>query len=196
MSAAKAFAHAILVDRVVKRAGGYVIGPRGLEKPNPKITLQDGAAYYLGASSSPQFVILTDVSDKMVKYKSYPFDGSELRMERWIAADLLDKGTRTALKTYGSHMDPDLKHAMESLPRGGKGRKENMHDYKRVTVTVEPTEAYQGKDMWYAAEEYGGVAGGVDDDESVTQYHITTNNKSVEQLRNDRRFKVIKVQNA
>lgn len=179
-----------LAAELLRLAGRFTLGPGGLGEPASKITLQDGAAYYLGASSSPNFVILTGVSDDRIRYKSYPFNGSELRMERWIAADLLTKGTETHLKTYGAHMDPDLKRSMASLLRGGKGRKEDIKDYLRVEVTVEATDKDQ--DLWYVAEEYGGVGGLIQDD-GTTHYVIITDNKRVEQIKNDRRFKILNV---
>lgn len=179
-----------------KEAAGMVLGPGGLEKPGGTgVTLQEGAAYYLGASSSPKFIILTKVGDDMLRYKEYPFTGKEYTIQRWIGADLIEKGTKTHLRQYGRYMDPGLKKSMESLLRGGKGRKEKIDDYRPVTVMVEPADDLKGQDLWRAAEEYGGVAGLVGDDDKIYQYKIETSKGQVEKIKSDRRFKVLKVQN-
>lgn len=185
-----------LVERFkAKMAGPMVIGPGGLEKPKGSgLTLQEGAAYWLGASSSPQMVILTDVTDKMVSYKRYPFTGPAQKLERWIASDLLARGTAQHLKQYGSHMDPELKRSLESLLRGGKGRKEDPDDYRPVTITLAPADAQAGKDLWYAAEEYGGV-GGEEQPDGTMHYLVDTQKKNVDQAKSDPRFKVLKVEN-
>lgn len=171
-----------------------VLGPGGIKAPGgSKLTMQEGAAYWLGASTSPKMVILTSVTDDRVKFKTYPFTGGDQTMERWIAADLLDQGTRTYLKMYGRHIDPDLKQSLESLLRGGKGRKEDMKDYKPVTIHVRAAPGFEGEDLWYEAEQYGGV--GSRDDEGFTIYEINAQNKAVEMVKNNRKFKIIKVEN-
>lgn len=175
-----------------KTAAGYVIGPRGLQEPESGITLQKGAMYGLGASSSPSLVILTDVSDTKVKYVTYPFSGSPLTMEAWIAKDLLAKGTRTYLRNGGSYIDKKLKSSMESLLKGGKGISENMNDWKQVTIQAVAAEP--GKDEWRAAEEYGNV-GGLDDPEHGMIYEIESFNSEVPKIKKDKRLKVLKVVN-
>jgi len=184
-----------LVQKVLtryKQAAGYVLGPGGLEKPGgTKITMQEGAAYYMGASTSPKFIVLTQVFNDTLKYKEYPFTGPERTIERWIAAELIDKGTRRHIQTYGKHMDPELKRSMLSLLSGGKGRKENLEDYKPVTVEVAPADDLKGQDLWDAAEEYGGVASLTIGGENV--YEIDTQQKRVHEIKNDRRFKFLKV---
>ena len=180
-----------IVERF-KQAGGYVIGPRGLETPGGKgVTLQEGAAYWMGASSSPQMIALTKVTDDTLKYKAYPFNGGERQIQRWIGADLIEKGTKMHLKTYGRHMDPGLKRSLESLLQGGKGRKEKLDDYKPVQILAKPAAEFEGQDLWRAAEEYGGV-GGVEIDD-VMHYEIDGSKKQAEKMKSDRRFEIVKV---
>jgi len=184
-----------LVRRYKEALGPMVIGPRGLQKPGgTDLALQEGAAYWIGASSSPKMVIVTDVNDKLVKYKLYPFTGGALTMERWIFADLAAKGSEQHLKQYGSHMDPGLKHSLEALLRGGKGRKEDIEGYRPVTMTLAPADGQAGNDLWYAAEEYGNVGGQHQDDGSML-YVVDCEKREVEQVKNDPRFKLVKVEN-
>jgi hypothetical protein len=147
--------------------------------------------YGMGASSSPSLVILTEVSDEKVKYLDYPFNGSPRSIEAWIAKDLLTKGTRTWLKTYGKY-DPKLKSSMESLLGGGKGRSENLNDWKQITVQA--VAADPGSDEWRTAEEYGNVAG-LDSKEHGMIYEIETFQKSLAEIKKDKRLKVLKVTN-
>lgn len=177
--------------RFLKSAAGYRIGPSGLEDTESGITLQKGAMYGLGASSSPTLVILTDVSDTKVKYVAYPFDGSPLSMEAWIAKDLLARGTRTWLKTHGQY-DSKRRSSMESLLKGGKGRTEKLSDWKKIVVEAVSSEP--GKDEWRAAEEYGNVAG-INSDEHDEVYEIETFQKELPEIKKDKRLKILKVKN-
>lgn len=170
---------------------GYVLGPGGLEETSSGITLQKGSMYALGASSSPQLVILTEANDSKVKYLMYPFDGSAQTMEAWIAKDLLTKGTRTWLKTYGKY-HPKLRSSMESLLKGGRGKVENLNDWKQITVQV--VSAEPGKDEWRTAELYGNV-GGLNSDEHGEIYEIETFQKELSEIKKDKRLKVLKVKN-
>lgn len=187
------------VERVVGAvvaAGGYSIGPGGLEKNTSggSMTLQEGAMYALGASSSPSLVVLTSVSEDTVKYKVWPFDGADRGLASWIARDLLSKGTATYLKMRGAQMakfDPDLKRSMESLLKGGKGRKEKLSDYEPVTIHAEAT--IEG-DLWYQAEAYGNV-GSYTDDDGKTVYEISTQRRELDRVKADKNFKVVKVEN-
>lgn len=187
--------HTVAVQKLISRykgAAGLVIGPGGLRRPEGTgITLQVGAAYWLGASSSPKMVILTKVTDDMVSYKNYPFTGGEIRLERWIAADLLYRGTTTYLRNAGPHIEPELKRSLEALLRGGKGRKEDIDGYARMVMVLTPADDMKGEDLWRAAEEYGGVGGREGPD--GYEYHVNTSKKMVEEAKNDRRFKVLKV---
>ncbi len=187
----------LVADRLVDMAnrlagGGYVIGPRGLVKPQGAgITLEEGVGYYLGASTSPKFIVLTHVGDDKVKYKIHPFQGADIGIERWIAADLIASGSKTALQMYGAHMNPDMRSSLESVLKGGHGKKLHLADYKPVTMTVTNSPESAGVDLWRAAEEYGGVAGKEVD--GAYHYIIDGYAKEAEALKNDRRFKVISV---
>lgn len=170
-----------------------VFGPGGLTAPGGKtLTLQEGAAYWMGASTSPQMVILTSVTDDRLKYKAYPFTGGEKTIERWIGADLLERGTRTYLKLYGRHIEPDLRSSLQRLLDGGKGRKEDPKDYKPIKIHAVATDEFDGQDLWRQAEQYGGV--GSYEKDGVTVYEISAQNKVLDSIKSDRHFKVIKVE--
>jgi hypothetical protein len=146
--------------------------------------------YGMGASSSPDTVILTSVGEDQVKYLLYPFDGSPHSIQTWIAKDLLTRGTQQYLKTYGTHMDKKTKASMESLLQGGKGRTEKMSDWKRVVIHAVATDP--DKDEWYTAEQYGNV-GGRDGEDGRTTYEIEAFQSEVAKVKKDPRLEVIKV---
>ena len=87
-------------------------GSLGVRAPaGAGVTLQEKCPYYLGASSSPKFVILADVTDDNVSYFAYPFK-TKFRMERWIAADVLRRPSRLMAviwsQVYGLQWNPAL----------------------------------------------------------------------------------------
>lgn len=169
-----------------------VIGSSGLGKPSgAKLSVLPNRVYWLGASSSPQMIFVTAVTDDRVSYKSYPFErSSDNKIEMWIARDLIAKGTTTHLKTYGKYMSPRLKQSLEDMLSGGEGKPEKLKDYLRVEATVKAAAGVQG-DLWREAERYGGVAGTEKD--GVTLYVITTNNATLAELKKDKQFAVVSV---
>src|SRR5579863_962233 len=106
--------------RYQQAAGGYVLGPGGLEKPS-KINVEAGCIYGMGASTSPSMVYVTHVDDRMITYKAYPFHGGDKKIERWIGEDLMAKGSKTLLHMRGEWMSPELKQSLQSTLSGGKG---------------------------------------------------------------------------
>jgi hypothetical protein len=73
--------------------------------------VKPGHLYALGASSSPDIVYVTEVTDR-IKFLRWPYTGKEQVIERWIGEDLIAKGTRNHLKLYGDR----------SILRGKSGR--------------------------------------------------------------------------
>ena len=59
------------------------------------IALKVGHDYYLGASSSPDVVTITALSDSMIDYE---VSGRACRVQRWIGEDLIARGCTTKRK--------------------------------------------------------------------------------------------------
>lgn len=197
----------------------YSIGEGGLTPVTGgrDIYLQPGVIYYMGASSSPDQIMITGLegaSDSgAIHYKSYPFTGKEARIENEIGRDLIAQGTATELKRrkeFPARMaslkrdpgyakvieaDPDYQAdiaSMEAVLAGRPGKVEDPYDYWPRYVTVEatkPASEYPRGDPWYGAEEYGGV-GGLERG-GKTLYEIHTNRKGERALRADDRFRVV-----
>lgn len=176
-----------------------VIGAGGLQKPGGgKVSILPNREYWLGASSSPQHIIVTKVSDDRVTYRTYPYDKDHF-IQKWIAADLIEKGSTTHLKRYGQYMGPEDKRSLEDLLKGGKGKKVSLKDFEQVTVLVGKGKGHEERDLWREAERYGNVGGlaGPSGDMSGTahdfRYEIDTNRKVLKKLQKDKRFEVMKV---
>jgi len=176
----------------------FVIGPSGLEKPDDSIFLQPDTLYYLGASSDPKQVIVTKVDDDVIEYLDLPWGEKpkKRRMERWIAADLISKGSRTWAKTYARYQ-PDLAKNLQRMLAGKPGKKINVNkflrDRERVTVVVSPAKA--GEDCWYVAEEYGNVAGLIQDDGSMW-CEVDTDMGRLDKMKQDKRLQIEQIKNA
>lgn len=122
--------------------------------PNKSIRLQEGAVYYLGASSSPEMVLLESVGEDRVTY--YRFESGTGKADkksekRSIFEDLAAKGSETWLDTYGKHY-PERSRSIENLLNGDRGKSHDIQQFierqKRFDLRVEatrPEEAYDAR---------------------------------------------------
>jgi len=173
----------------------YMIGARGLEKiGDEKVNILPKREYWLGASSSPDHIVVTAVDSKWITFMRYPYQSAQ-KIEYDIGKSLIDQGSRTHLATYGKHMSPADKSSLDDLLRGGKGREVDPGDFKRTKVTVKfvgkPEDDPRGdKDGWYAAEHYGGV-GGFKLPDGSEALEIETDVAGFKAIQKDKLFKVI-----
>lgn len=189
--------------RALTEAGMYSLR-KGLTPVKSTIALHPKRIYFIGASSSPNMVITTQVTDDMVTYLQPP-SRKEIRAEAKIFAYLAQKGTETYLarhkemedrlgiKTQGAH----LRASLADLLAGGKGMPVDPRDYEKVTALVVPVPGadFSGErngDAWYAAEGYGNV-GGLDV-EGQKGYEISCMDRAtLLDLKKDKRFRIVKV---
>lgn len=170
----------------------FVIGARGLEAPGgDKLSLIKNRVYAMGASSSPDLIFVTGVSETAITYRSWPFhEGKEHRVQTWVARDQIARGTRTYLQAYGRHMDKKFKRSLEDLMDGGKGMAEKLSDYNKIFVAVK---SKMGGDPWYTAEKYGNVGGLSDPPSAIVE--IETIAKVLPKIKQDKDLEIIKVSN-
>jgi len=178
----------------------FAIEPGGLRRlGGAKVTILPNREYYLGASSSPDHIIVTRVDKDTIYYKAHPYK-TETRIQMDIGKDLIVKGSETWLKGPYPQYQRELASSLKDLLSGGTGKQIDPKDFERVLVRVRPTEAPKSKsradDPWYAAEEYGGV-GGYDHKDSPTgmDYDISTSRGSLKKIKSDKRFTVVSVRN-
>lgn len=153
-----------------------------------KLELVAPAAYFMGASSSPNFIIVTSVSPDSISYIE-PADamaGSKpkvRRVSRPIADSLIMKGGLTALTRLKSYQ-PKLVRQIEDAMKGKKPRNFKVKDYDYLRVQV--TSANQNvsvSDLWSEAEKYGSV-GGLGDD----TLEVSGARNPIEGLKKDKKF--------
>jgi len=172
----------------------YSIGSTGLRKlGGSKVAIVKDRMYWLGASSSPNMIIVTRVGDDQFWYKTYPFTGREVGITNDIGKDLIEKGSRTHLKMYGKHMDRAEKKSIEDLLQGGKGKKVDIRDFEPVRITAVAAKGHEDEDLWRAAERYGGV-GGRDLPDGRMAYEINSDRKALKLMKKDKRFEIQKVE--
>ena len=170
------------VDEAVMR-----ITSAGLKPLRKGILIQKNVAYYMGASSSPKHIVVTNVTDKMIEYKAYPYYKT-LRIQRDIGEDLIYEGVNTWLKTYGGSR-PREAARFKKLMDGKKVKPIDPTDFQAIEIHAEVVgkHADNPEELWYDAEKYGGVG------LSGNVYSILSSKGRLKLLKKDKRFKVIKV---
>lgn len=172
------------------------------------IKLQEKHAYYLGASSSPDLVIVTAVTDDYVTIARYPWRGAGQRIQRPIADDLIAQGTGTWLRqrelraasTLEGHepsyirewliQTAPMAEALMALVAGQASKL--VHDpvaWQRVRATCRPAPGQEGKDLWYAAERHGSMLGTYGEGDGL-RYEVIVSREGLDALRADPLFVV------
>ena len=195
-----------------------VISLKPLEKG---IFLQPNTVYYMGASSSPDMMIVSKVDETHIEYYRYPYE-TPLRMERDIAEDLITRGCRRWMENHKDHMEyawvPGMYASLRDMLEGKPSdRLVSVDDYRRVSVEVAVAEdapdymmaddSFPSKsvkvDFWRELEQYGSVGGrnppavfvdGIErtiTSQRLMRYIVSTTKGELKALKNDKRFKVI-----
>lgn len=155
-------------------------GVISLEPLEKGIFLQPNTVYYMGASSSPDMMIVSKVDETHIEYYRYPYETS-LRMERDIAEDLITRGCRRWMENYKdfitkpgyegfARMYASLRDMLEGKP---SDMLVSVDDYRKAEVEVAiaddapdykaEDDSFPGKsvkiDYWRELEQYGSVGG-------------------------------------
>ena len=173
----------------------FRIGSGGMKPVETgKMPMTVGVMYPLGASSSPDIVLLTTVTPKVLRYKSSPWtkDTREGVIDRRIGEDLIYKGTRTYLK-FG--WKDDLSKSLRSMLRGGKGKKEDLADFEKVVFSLTAADGKGGEqvDLWRHAEKYGSVGGLENPKTGKKYYEVRGTAGDLKAAKQDKLFRVVKV---
>jgi hypothetical protein len=167
-----------------------VIGARGIE-PASSFRVEPHRIYALGASDSPDLVYVTSVTPNTIHYKASPFHGKERVIERWIGEDLIAKGTRRWMSTYGRRRpDSPITKSMESSLAGGPGHAANVKGFEPWHVVVVARKP-GGHDLWFQAERYGNVAG-QEGKGGRMFYEIDTDWERLSKIRRDPHFRIVR----
>lgn len=174
----------------IRESNTFSLGGGGMRQlERLPITLEKGAVYALGASSSPDLVFIMKADDRSITYRKWPYK-KDLRIERMIGEDLINRGTKAWLK-FGR--DPAISNSMKSGLKGGKVKRFDLEDFQRFEVQASPTKGGMDEN-WRDAEQYGGV-GWVNEKGSEKGYFvITMNGAALKKIKKDNNYKVIKVE--
>lgn len=182
---------------LVAEAGVFALdfGAGKMRKLGPS-TIFPNQVYYMGASSDPNGIFVTKVTDEAITYRDLYSMGSERRVQRPIGDDLIQKGSETWLKgPYGKHFPREAKK-LRTLLAGKKQPPANPADYMRHTVKVVAVNPPTGKvsranDPYYKAEQYGNV-GIMKDPKRGDVYEISSvTGKKLKKLKADKAFKIL-----
>ena len=160
-----------------------------------------GRSYFYGASSSPKTVFVISVDDEWVTYhytsalRTCGKDAPRRREQRWIFCDLAHRGTTTTLSQdrasfsmTGHPVYADRIALLEAKLAGDAERapEESLDVFIEEVIFLAPGPAAVG-DLWYAAEEYGGVLGHQLPDGSYV-YRVSTTVELARAAKADPRF--------
>jgi len=169
----------------------YAITGRGLQ-PLARMQLQENTRYYLGASDTPDRIVVLRVTPERVTYQRGGADKPTVT-DRRSAEHLIRTGCETWLRrhpadepgfaekwkrdfwtTLPNWMVEEARH-LRAVLAGQPVKPENLSDWDRLCVLVRaadgvPREEYPRGDAWYLAEYYGNV-GGIELD-GVPHYEI------------------------
>ena len=165
----------------------YKIGAGGLEPlSGEEIQIVPGGTYHLGASSSPDHIIVTKVDDRFITYRKYPYE-KDLRIEKNIGADLIKTGIQNWLKSGYQTYQPKTAKIYKQVLAGGKPKIEKLSDYKFYDVTIQ---GEPGVDVYGAAKEWGLVGGYNDKDNTAVS---TIMKKYIPELKKMKGIKILKI---
>lgn len=149
----------------------YAITSGGLKPLQTDIKLYEKRTYYLGASSDPDMIYITDIDDNLITYRKYPYH-KDLRIETNIGKDLIIKGTNTRIKNLQQWkkaeigeqvpwIDNQIKELQKKL-QGEKTKKEDLDDYYKVDwkIVADKTKFKDTEEFYsYVGTKYASVSG-------------------------------------
>ena len=163
-----------------------------------KFYLAPNQRYFLGASSEPQLIIVTRVSDSKVYYYSFPWK-TDQSLRKDIAVDLMVKGCQTYLQNNKKSADQDLYNSISSVMNGRPGEKVSLEDFQFSRIQVRYGGPLKGdKDPWVELEKRFDVV--VDSVLTNKQtYNIRMTNRKLQNFEKDLRkdktkeFRVVRI---
>jgi len=177
-----------------------------------KIPIRSNVSYFMGASSSPEHIVVKKVDDNVIHYTTQPYK-NDLRIERDVGEDLI----RTGMNTHKTQMETDYpkeKWAIDQVNQinhklSGNHDKIEPTDYRdlqkvdvivklRKVLPIPKTKKEHDYDqkLWYHAEKYGGVSGITDgkDDEhgrsKIIGYELSATRGDLDEIMKDPLWKV------
>ena len=165
-----------------------VIGAGGLEEPKSgRIRLQPNTIYHMGASSSPDMIVITKVTDEKIFYKVYPFKkgGGQRQIERWIGEDLITRGVGNWLKSARTKYSTKLVKEYHAL-MANKQIKPNASRLDRFEVVLQSKE-----DLYSTVDQYGVLSGAAEKKDGTFEYKMEVSREVIPIYKKDRRLTIV-----
>ena len=149
----------------------------------------------MGASSSPDQIIITKVDDKWIEYIKPIYNNSKkMKIEAPIGESLILDGSNTWLKTYGRF--PENKKIADTLQKNLDGKKGPNNgkvkpsEYDRYVLTIKGAKG--SNDVYGAAKQWGVVGpwNGKSGEEAEVELEIYK--IYIPQIKKDKQLKVVK----
>jgi len=174
----------------------YMIGAGGMTAlETGVIHLEKNSVYYMGASSSPDQIIITKVQDEWIEYIKPIYNNSKkMKIERPIGESLILDGSNTWLKTYGRF--PENKKIADTLQKNLDGKKGPNNgkvkpsEYDRYVLTIKGAKG--SNDVYGAAKQWGviGPWNGKNGEEAEVELEIYK--IYIPQIKKDKQLKITK----
>ena len=169
----------------------YSIGAGGLQRLK-NIFVAPNSIYYMGASSSPDQILVISVDNNKIVYMK-PYVGQRSQISLEIGKDLIAKGTQTFVKgpaaRYHSKLATSLKNNLKGK-KGSENGKAKAIDFQKYIVTLQGTT--QTKDLYGQAKSYGIVGKWNSQDGENGEIEVQVYKRDVPTIRRDRAFNVLK----
>jgi len=187
----------------LKEGEMFVIGGRGMRQVDTSLEIFPNRTYWMGASTSPDWVMVTKVDEKWISYFHISGSQKDLKIEKNIGQDMIKTALETELKLYGSTVPDRAKYIKQLLknknPKVDLSTGKNKpvkKDFERVELHIVPKKGAKAKarggDFWYDAEKYGGV--GSKEEGGRTVYVVNSQRYIIDEIKKDKLFDIIKIE--
>lgn len=147
----------------------FVIGKTGLEPLRTTgLKLMKNASFHMGASSSPDEIIIMSVGKDLIKYRTHPFK-KELRIDKQSGLHLIKTGVKTWLKSGYVKRFPKRARSYRDWLQGGTPYIIEPENYEMVKVLIRSDS--RDDDIYGIGKQYG-VVGKWDERENSVEVEL------------------------
>jgi hypothetical protein len=152
------------------------------------IEIKANHGYFMGASSSPDYVLVLSVDERRVRLVKPYGSGQSYSIDLGSARSLIRYAHETMRIQAAQITRPEFAEAYAAR-LALHGAPATPEDFDRYHVVVKPVAGvWDSSENWYAAEEYGNVGGYVPDETLTIELRGAN---TLEKLRQDSRFTLV-----
>jgi len=168
----------------------YSLGGGGMKKlGDEKILILPNTEYYMGASSSPDRILVKAIDDNFITFSSYPFKKYR-KIETPIGKHLIQTGTEAFIKLRGKYFPEESKSFKANLAgkKGSRTGKTKPSDVERVTVKIWGKDG--GNDLYKIGKSWGVVSKWNEGDNTI---EVDTERRNVKDMKKDSNIAKLKL---